>query len=316
MGRCTRGKTLAIKPVGAAVFAAALLLLLGLWAAPQAMTGGRAKELAERALAEGRLGLPEGGDLSGSVFTVQEPLRGSLPKGHHLVSATEKGLTSWFLLTEQPGGKGDFLYLGQSFGDEAAFSIADMGGEWGDPLIANIPTTGTGQTGPYHESALYALGKDGPQVLYCSGFFLEPVGKIDTGFRLSAPERGFVVVENLHTGKADPVEVDIIPQETLAHIYARSGEQCPFTFSYAGDWNNFLSFEPVDTDGDGICELLAWENAFLSSPFLPGSLNFGVFFTLLKYDPAAQGLSVVDSGFWARYSSGETLEEYVANRWR
>lgn len=94
------------------------------------------------------------------------------------------------------------------------------------------------------------------------------------------------------------------------------GEQCPFTFSYAGDWNNFLSLEPVDTDGDGICELLAWENAFLSSPFLPGSLNFGVFFTLLKYDPAAQGLSVVDSGFWARYSSGETLEEYVANRWR
>ncbi len=125
-----------------------------------------------------------------------------------------------------------------------------------------------------------------------------------------------MVVENLHTGKADPVEVDIIPQETLEDIYARSGEQCPFTFSYAGDWNNFLSLEPVDTDGDGVCELLAWENAFLSSPFLPGSLNFGVFFTLLKYDPAAQGLSVVDSGFWARYSSGETLEEYVANRWR
>ena len=221
MGRDTRGRALAIKPVGAVVLAAALLLLLGLWAAPQAMTGGRAKELAERALAEDRLGLPEGGDFSGAVLTVRESLQGSLPKGHHLVSATEKGLTSWFLLTEQPGGKGDFLYLGQSFGDEAAFSIADMG-----------------------------------------------------------------------------------------------GEQCPFTFSYAGDWNNFLSLEPVDTDGDGICELLAWENAFLSSPFLPGSLNFGVFFTLLKYDPAAQGLSVVDSGFWARYSSGETLEEYVANRWR
>ena len=40
MGRGTRGKTLAIKPVGAVVFAAALLLLLGLWAVPQAMTGG------------------------------------------------------------------------------------------------------------------------------------------------------------------------------------------------------------------------------------------------------------------------------------
>ena len=142
MGRGTRGKTLAIKPVGAVVFAAALLLLLGLWAVPQAMTGGRAKELAERALAEGRLGLPEGGDLYGSVFTVQEPLQGSLPKGHHLVSATEKGLTSWFLLTEQPGGKGAFLYLGPSFGDEAAFSIADMGGS-SVPSPSPTPATGT-----------------------------------------------------------------------------------------------------------------------------------------------------------------------------
>ena len=316
MDRSTRGKGPAIKPVWAAAFAAALLLFLGIWALPRPMTDARAKELAERALAEGRLALPEGGDLSGSVFTVREPLQGGLSKEYHLVSAAEKGLTGWFLLTEQPGGRGDFFYLGQSFSDEAAFYVADIGGEWGDTLIANIPTIGTGQTGPYHESALYALEKDGPRVIYCSGFFLEPVGKIDTGFRLSAPERGSVVVENLHTGKADRVGLDIIPQETLEHIYARSGDQCPFTFTYAGDWNNFLALEPADTDGDGICELLAWGNSFLSSPAIPGSLNIGAFFTVLKYDPAAQGLYVVDSGFWDRCNSSETLEEYAAGWWK
>ena len=106
MGRDTRGRALAIKPVGAVVLAAALLLLLGLWAAPQAMTGGRAKELAERALAEDRLGLPEGGDFPELLkFRSQKDYIREILKSVRLTGVEE----GWEELDKVPDG---FRYFG------------------------------------------------------------------------------------------------------------------------------------------------------------------------------------------------------------
>ncbi len=158
-------------------------------------------------------------------------------------------------------------------------NICDLDGEYGDEICIQE------YTGNAVKTTTVFSADDGKlfKIFSSAG-----ETRLDTGFtfELCAPYR--VEIKNKYTGYE--AEYNFSDEnEEYKEAYDNSGK--PLDNQSVWLWHTAVS--PIDTDGDGVYELLAKQNTCL----LSNADNFGECVSVLKYDKKAKGFKVIDAKF-------------------
>ena len=200
------------------------------------------------------------------------------------------------------------VLCGSSYDDE--WYLADIDGDGRDELLMQHLTGITGGAGAY-ESAIYRLTDGGPSKLFGSP---DPDGNgyFDTYFSLHLSEGYTHTVQNGSAG--------------FYTVFTRKGPEGNPYFDAEGnltdegrennetDWLNtdpcFYLFKPVDTDGDGIYEIMTAQYTYLYGR----ADGLGTAYTLLKWDNSMERMYIQKGGYWPYEDHEDDSQDYY-QRW-
>lgn len=185
--------------------------------------------------------------------------------------------------------------------------LADVDGDGAEEILMQLCTGYTGGAGAY-QTDIYRLTDSGLDKIFSNPEWESNTG-FDTGFTLHLSEGSTCTVENIYT--------DFKTSFTHSH-----GDDYPYfdeegsltdegrkynTIGRLGVDPYFHQFLPVDTDGDGVSEILAAQFTYLWSR----ADGLGAAYTILKWDDDA--MSVSKAGFLSYEASPEQPESQT--RW-
>ncbi|MDR0904621.1 MAG: hypothetical protein LBN00_00365 [Oscillospiraceae bacterium] len=185
--------------------------------------------------------------------------------------------------------------LGSGVYDNVLY-LSDIDGDSGDEVIVVCDTGGNGV--PDKLSYIFTFGESGLHERF--DFFTGGDHDVDTGFTLTLADGWNFIVGNVYTD----LRVGFEHKYDKENPYFTEDGTVIQQFDTLNTDSLFYTFEPVDIDSDGICEIVTSEYSSLWSR--SDSLGFAL--TVLKWNNKTEMLEIIKTDFYPIYISSSDDE--------